>query len=146
MNTVILQLNGLVLILCLYINVCSLTCYFLLHLYIILHCLFLKVPWPLYYFTSSVSHGIQCYFPRLWGTGMPDVMLYCWYVHSLLMVHLYFVLVVLEEWLLHKQGSSLLSGFLFLFFALGSLFVSTFLCLVMFLNMVSWFCNICFNK
>ena len=33
----------------------------------------LKVSRSLYCFTTSVSHGVENYFPRLWGTGISDV-------------------------------------------------------------------------
>ena len=29
----------------------------------------LKVSWSLYCFTSSICHGVENYFPRLWGTA-----------------------------------------------------------------------------
>ena len=32
----------------------------------------LKVSQSLYCFTTSVSHGVENYFPRLWGTGISD--------------------------------------------------------------------------
>ena len=32
----------------------------------------LKVSRSLYYFTTSISHGVENYFPRLWGTGISD--------------------------------------------------------------------------
>ena len=32
----------------------------------------LKVFWSLYRFTTSVCHGVENYFPRLWGTGISD--------------------------------------------------------------------------
>ena len=32
----------------------------------------LKVPQSLYCFTTSISHGVENYFPRLWGTGISD--------------------------------------------------------------------------
>ena len=32
----------------------------------------LKVSWSLYCFTTSVCHGVENYFPRLWGTGISD--------------------------------------------------------------------------
>ena len=38
----------------------------------------LKVSRSLYCFTSSVSHGVENYFPRLWGTGISvDIFLVC---------------------------------------------------------------------
>ena len=30
----------------------------------------LKVFWSLYCFTTSICHGVEKYFPRLWGTGI----------------------------------------------------------------------------
>ena len=32
----------------------------------------LKVSRSLYRFTTSISHGVKNYFPRLWGTGISD--------------------------------------------------------------------------
>ena len=32
----------------------------------------LKVSRSLYSFTTSISHGVENYFPRLWGTGISD--------------------------------------------------------------------------
>ena len=32
----------------------------------------LKVSQSLYCFTTSVSHGVENYFPRMWGTGISD--------------------------------------------------------------------------
>ena len=31
-----------------------------------------KVSWSLYCFTTSICHGVENYFPRLWGTGISD--------------------------------------------------------------------------
>ena len=31
-----------------------------------------KVFWSLYCFTTSICHGVENYFPRLWGTGISD--------------------------------------------------------------------------
>ena len=33
----------------------------------------LKVSQSVYCFTTSISHGVEKYFPRLWGTGISDV-------------------------------------------------------------------------
>ena len=38
----------------------------------------------LYCYTTSISHGVEKYFPRLWGTGISDAifalcLLYCWF-------------------------------------------------------------------
>ena len=35
----------------------------------------LKVFRSLYCFTTSICHGVENYFPRLWGTGTSDVIL-----------------------------------------------------------------------
>ena len=32
----------------------------------------LKVSRSLYCFTTSIAHGVENYFPRLWGTGISD--------------------------------------------------------------------------
>ena len=32
----------------------------------------LKVFQSVYCFTTSISHGVEKYFPRLWGTGISD--------------------------------------------------------------------------
>ena len=32
----------------------------------------LKVSQSVYYFTTSISHGVENYFPRLQGTGISD--------------------------------------------------------------------------
>ena len=32
----------------------------------------LKVSRSLYCFTTSISHGVENYFPRLWATGISD--------------------------------------------------------------------------
>ena len=31
-----------------------------------------KVSQSVYCFTTSISHGVENYFPRLWGTGISD--------------------------------------------------------------------------
>ena len=36
----------------------------------------LKVSRPLYCFTTSISHGFESYFPRLWGTDISDAIFY----------------------------------------------------------------------
>ena len=63
-NTVILPLNCLVLILYLYIHFLSLRCYFL---YLNIIWSFMKVSRSLYCVTTSIYHGVENYFPRLWG-------------------------------------------------------------------------------
>ena len=35
----------------------------------------LKVSQSLYCFTTSISHGVENYFPRLWGMGISDAIL-----------------------------------------------------------------------
>ena len=35
----------------------------------------LKVSRSLYCFTTSISHGVENYFPRLWDTGISDAIL-----------------------------------------------------------------------
>ena len=35
----------------------------------------LKVSRSLYCFTTSISHGVENYLPRLWGTGISDAIL-----------------------------------------------------------------------
>ena len=39
----------------------------------------LKVSQSLYFFTAPISHGVENYFPRLWGTGISDSILLTWY-------------------------------------------------------------------
>ena len=68
-NAVILLLNCLVLILYLCIHFVSFRCYFL-YLNIIQTDTALKVSRSLYFLTTSISHGVENYFPRLWGTGI----------------------------------------------------------------------------
>ena len=36
----------------------------------------LKVSQSMYCFTTSISHGVENYFPRLWGTGISDAIFY----------------------------------------------------------------------
>ena len=36
----------------------------------------LKVSQSVYCFTTSVSHGVENYFPRLWGMGISDAIFY----------------------------------------------------------------------
>ena len=38
----------------------------------------LKVSQSLYCFTTSISHGIENYFPRLWGTGISEAIFKKW--------------------------------------------------------------------
>ena len=37
----------------------------------------LKVSQSVYCFTTSISHGVENYFPRLWGTGISDASFWC---------------------------------------------------------------------
>ena len=47
----------------------------------------LKVSQSVYCFTTSISHGVENYFPKLWGTGISDAifsvfascLLYYWF-------------------------------------------------------------------
>ena len=68
-----LLLNCLVLILYVYIHFLSLTSYSI-YLNMDLHVsdTALKVSRTLYCITTSVSHGVENYFPRLWGTGISN--------------------------------------------------------------------------
>ena len=36
----------------------------------------LKVSQSVYCFTTSISHGVESYFPRLWGTGISDAIFF----------------------------------------------------------------------
>ena len=36
----------------------------------------LKVSQSVYCFTTSISHGVENYFPRLWGTGISDAIFF----------------------------------------------------------------------
>ena len=39
----------------------------------------LKVSQSLYCFTTSISHGVENYFPRMWGTGISDaIFIFCY--------------------------------------------------------------------
>ena len=76
-NAVILLLNYLVLIHYLYIHLLSLRSYFIyfyLDLYITDTAL--KVSRSLYCFTTPLIHGIENYFPILWGMGISDAILF----------------------------------------------------------------------
>ena len=74
-NAVILLLKCLDIILYLYIHFLSFRCYFL-YLNIILELYItdtaLKISRSLYFLTTSIFHGVENYFPRLWGTGISD--------------------------------------------------------------------------
>ena len=43
----------------------------------------LKVSRSLYCFTASISHGVENYFPRLWGTGISDAILFVLFLSML---------------------------------------------------------------
>ena len=47
-------------------------CYFLYLCIIWTLTLLLKVSQSVYCFTTSIYHGVENYFPRLWGTGISD--------------------------------------------------------------------------
>ena len=42
----------------------------------------LKVSQSLYCFTTSISHGVENNFPRLWGTGISDAIFFLYFVPS----------------------------------------------------------------
>ena len=75
-NAVILLLNCLDLILYFYIHFLRLLFSLLKH-YLDLYITdtALKVSQFLYCYTTSISHGVEKYFPRLWGTGISDAIL-----------------------------------------------------------------------
>ena len=71
-------LNCLVLILHLYTYFLSLRHHFSLikhYLDLYITDTALKISRSLYCFTTSISHGVENYFPRLWGTGISDAIL-----------------------------------------------------------------------
>ena len=41
-----------------------------------------KVSQSVYCFTTSIPHGVENYFPRLWGTGISDA-IFCFYPTAL---------------------------------------------------------------
>ena len=44
----------------------------------------LKVSQSVYCFTTSISHGVENYFPRLWGTGSSDaIFLRIYFCHEI---------------------------------------------------------------
>ena len=45
----------------------------------------LKVSQSVYCFTTSISHGVENYFPRLWGTGISDAIFLFTSQHRLLL-------------------------------------------------------------
>ena len=56
----------------------SLRCYFLyFSLYYLDTDTALKVSQSVYCFTTSISHGVENYFLRLWGTGISDAIFDC---------------------------------------------------------------------
>ena len=47
----------------------------------------LKVSRSLYCFNTSILHGVENYFPRLWGTGISDaIFFFCIFVHVVVLV------------------------------------------------------------
>ena len=44
----------------------------------------LKVSRSLYSFTTCISHGVENYFPRLWGTGISDAIFFIENVFALI--------------------------------------------------------------
>ena len=40
----------------------------------------LKVSQSVYCFTTSISHGVENYFPRLWGTGISDAIFWNYFL------------------------------------------------------------------
>ena len=74
-NAVIFLLNCLVSVLYLYMHFLSPRCYFFLlkhYLDLYISHTALKVSRSLHCFTTSVCHGVENYFPRLWGMGISD--------------------------------------------------------------------------
>ena len=43
----------------------------------------LKVFRPLYCFTTSICHGVENYFPRLWGKGISDAIFFTKYFNTI---------------------------------------------------------------
>ena len=39
----------------------------------------LKVSQSVYCFTTSISHGVENYFPRLWGMGISDAIFFLFF-------------------------------------------------------------------
>ena len=68
----------------------------------------LNVSRSLYGFTTSVYHGVENYFPRLWGTGISDAILYAMYMESWLM-ELDFVISLLFKTLKYNLSSTIVS-------------------------------------
>ena len=52
-------------------------------------------------FTTSISHGVEKYFPRLWGTGISDAIFY--QTEVILSLHVWIV-EVLVYWDCHMTG------------------------------------------
>ena len=53
----------------------------------------LKVFRSLYCFSTSISHGVENYFPRLWGTGISDATFFCVFVYK----KVYTMMLFLQE-------------------------------------------------
>ena len=47
----------------------------------------LKVSHSVYCFTTSISHGVENYFPRLWGMGISDAIILLYYIFLNLCVY-----------------------------------------------------------
>ena len=52
----------------------------------------LKVSRSLYFFTTSISHGVENYFPRLWGMGISDA------IFSILILFVNLTLLHIHRW------------------------------------------------
>ena len=46
----------------------------------------LKVSQSMYCFTTSISHGVENYFPRLWGTGISDA-IFCLLINAVILLN-----------------------------------------------------------
>ena len=42
----------------------------------------LNVSRSLYCFTTSICHGVESYFPRLWGMGISDAIFQQWWIEK----------------------------------------------------------------
>ena len=55
----------------------------------------LKVSQSVYCFTTSISHGVENYFPRLWGTGICDA-IFLSVLHVFLFKNLFLLYAILH--------------------------------------------------
>ena len=55
----------------------------------------LKVSQSVYCFTTSISDGVENYFPRLWGTGISAI----FYEDNVVQVSAFFLLTSAAKWL-----------------------------------------------